>query len=744
MKSAVHILAIMGILFPFTAYASPQAPGDDCNTGVTIAGTGTFNWNNALNTTSGFDGGDPATCFSSSNGSNTGTNSIRQDVFFVWAVPGDGDYVFDTENSSGIDDTKMSIHAGFDCAATCIASDDDSGGTPALSSLIQLTGLMAGDQYLIQVGSWNDTSGTGDCLLNITHVSTPPNDTCLTPQMIAGLGTHSWNNSAATTSGFDGGDPLGCFSPANGAVTGANAIRKDLFFAWTVPAGGGDFQIDTEYSTGATDTKMSIHAGSDCSATCVASDDDGGIFPPLTSKITLTGLTAGDQYLIQVGTWNDTSPSGNGLLNISGPTPPPFNNLCSSASPLVGNGSWPFDTTAATTSGFNGGTAAVCGLGSLNMGPDLFYQWTASTAGDFQFDTCGSLYDTKISLHQGSGCAAVCAGYNDDGPCGMGASEAILMGVLPGDQILVQVGGYSGSSGIGSLTIAPWVDPCAGLGQDGFEENDSCTTAQAIVDGSYPGLTVFRDDLDIYSLTVPAGGTLNVICNHIFADGDIDLFLFDSSTCMDDPAVDPTCSPSLACGWQSSAPESLTWVNTTGTDADCTLRVSLWPSGMGDCAQHELVISGVQVGSSSLFCDPGATNSSGASVTLAPSNFTGPGVFHLKAIQGPINQFGYFLVSGSAVDPGVIVSAGELCLGAPIGRYNSNAGPGLNSIGRFDVFGVFQNLSGTSTNGAGFDVPAALPNPPGGVIATGHTWHFQLWYRDGPASNFSSGLSVSF
>jgi hypothetical protein len=72
----------------------------------------------------------------------------------------------------------------------------------------------------------------------------------------------------------------------------------------------------------------------------------------------------------------------------------------------------------------------------------------------------------------------------------------------------------------------------------------------------------------------------------------------------------------------------------------------------------------------------------------------------------------------------------------------------MNSIGQFDGSGVFQNLAGTSSVGSGFDVPAALPDPPAGVISAGSTWNFQLWYRDGGAgpgsSNFSDGISVTF
>ena len=145
-----------------------------------------------------------------------------------------------------------------------------------------------------------------------------------------------------------------------------------------------------------------------------------------------------------------------------------------------------------------------------------------------------------------------------------------------------------------------------------------------------------------------------------------------------------------------------------------------------------------------LYCDPANPNSTGTSVTLANSSMSGPGVVHLEANGGPLDQFGMFVVSASSVDPGIPVSQGRLCVGAPIGRYNSTAGPGLNSIGRFDASGVLVNLFGSSTVGTGFDVPAVLPSPPGGIINPGQTWHFQLWYRDGAVSNFSDGLSVTF
>ena len=717
--------------------------GDDCSTPTAISGTGTFTWDNSLNTTSGFDGGDPSTCFSSSN-TGTGTDTIRNDLFFVWTVPTAGNYQFDTENSIGNDDTKMSIHQGADCNATCVASDDDGGSFPAYSSLIQLAGLQAGDQYLIQIGSWDDTSAVGDGLLNISQLVAPANDTCATPQVVSGLGTFSWDNSTATDSGFDGGDPSTCFSPGNAGTTSIDTIRKDLFFVWTVPAGGGNFQFDTEGSIGNTDTKLSIHAGSDCGATCVASDDDSGAAPTYSSKVVLQNLTAGDQYLIQVGSWNDTSPSGDGLLNISVPPMAPGNDLCGGAQAVTGLGSWAFDTTAATASGFGSSSSAVCGPGALSMGADVFFQWTAPTAGDFLIDTCGSFFDTKLAAHAGTGCTATCAGYNDDGLCGAYNSEVVLTGLSAGDAILIQVGGFGGATGQGTLNISAWADPCAALAPDAFEENDACGAEADLVDGVYAGLTVFRDDLDLYRVIVPAGGTLDVVCDHDINTADLDVFLFDAGLCQDDPTVDPTCAQALACGWTSAAPETLTWTNTSSADVTCTLRVSVWPSAQGDCAEYDLTVTGAGASGPALFCDPANPNSTGGFVTLAGSDLSGPGLLHLDAQGGPLNQFGMFIVSASQTDPGVSISDGRLCLGAPIGRYGSTAGPGLNSIGRFDASGALVNLFGTSSVGTGFDVPAVLPSPPGGIINTGSTWHFQLWYRDGASSNFSNGLSVTF
>jgi len=144
-------------------------------------------------------------------------------------------------------------------------------------------------------------------------------------------------------------------------------------------------------------------------------------------------------------------------------------------------------------------------------------------------------------------------------------------------------------------------------------------------------------------------------------------------------------------------------------------------------------------------CDPAANHSGGtyARISASGNDSTTTPVTHLECTQGPVQQFGYFLVSASYLDPGIPVGNGVLCLGNPIGRYNV-LGTVRNSVGRFDGAGILQNISGTSSVGSGYDVPSILPNPPGGTIGSGQTWYFQCWFRDGSRSNFSTVVGVSF
>ncbi len=425
-----------------------------------------------------------------------------------------------------------------------------------------------------------------------------------------------------------------------------------------------------------------------------------------------------------------------------------MNDDCSTAITITGVGTTPFDTTGAASEGFDGGGGNCAGSANNQ---DIFWQWTVPTSGDYQFDTDTSSYDTKLSIHNGIGCAATCVAYDDDGGAGL-QSSIQLLGLVAGDTYLIQTGGYAANAGPGVLNISTYVDPCAGS-DDSYEENDDCTSAAAVTDGTYPALFVSQTDPDHYLTCVDDGGTIDVSILFQSSLGDCDLFLWD--------AADYNCgtgygTTDLANGFSTSDDEYITWTNSTGADMDVIIEVNVWTGSSSACNNYDLVIagSGTCDGSTSAgtpFCDPGSDNSTGAPAILAGTWGTGVGSdLHLEITSGVPGQLAYMLV-GNVSTAGVAVSNGLFCLigsgPAQFFRYNVG-GTDMNSIGGFDATGTMINSVGTSTTGFGFDVPSTIPASPLITIMAGDTWNFQGWYRDTPAgvgtSNFTNGLSVTF
>jgi hypothetical protein len=122
----------------------------------------------------------------------------------------------------------------------------------------------------------------------------------------------------------------------------------------------------------------------------------------------------------------------------------------------------------------------------------------------------------------------------------------------------------------------------------------------------------------------------------------------------------------------------------------------------------------------------------------------------VQAVDGPDNEFGYFIVS-VGLGSGIVISNGILYLAPPFGRYSpttaTNQGdPALNSVGRFAPDGVLASLVGTGDPaGNGYVVPLVKTNTLGtGNWAPGDTIALSLWFRCGNASNFSDAVQVQF
>lgn len=137
-------------------------------------------------------------------------------------------------------------------------------------------------------------------------------------------------------------------------------------------------------------------------------------------------------------------------------------------------------------------------------------------------------------------------------------------------------------------------------------------------------------------------------------------------------------------------------------------------------------------GETSCAAAPNSTLSAGA-IGLSGSTLVAANQLTATAAQLPPSAFGIFIVS-DAVDfvanPGG--SAGNLCLGGTIGRFN-----GAGQIQQ-------------STAAGRISLPIDLMRLPlGGAFvaaAPGETWHFQAWTRDTlqgvPTSNFTNAVSV--
>jgi len=140
---------------------------------------------------------------------------------------------------------------------------------------------------------------------------------------------------------------------------------------------------------------------------------------------------------------------------------------------------------------------------------------------------------------------------------------------------------------------------------------------------------------------------------------------------------------------------------------------------------------GAEPGQSYCQANPNSTGAIGV-INGSGSNVVADNALDLLASDLPPNQFGFFVVSeSSAFVPNPGGSVGNLCVGAPTGRYNAqitNSGPAGEIALSVDLTSI--PLASASV--------AALP---------GETWYFQCWHRDVSVvqtSNFTRGYQVTF
>jgi hypothetical protein len=483
------------------AVLPPSAFTDDCSTaGVVVEGVYGYS-------TIGFGvAGPAATC--SASGSDpldgwllyTPTNNgiaTFSNCAASTAAPGGGVLVGT--------DTYIAIWDASSCPPTvqlaCADSSPNCGG-PSEASI----GVCAGSVYYVQVGNWGAPAAiSGSIAIALVPSgggggSGPGDD----PSVAV---VHPLNVAVPYASaGFSSAGPASNCSGIGGTDT------FDFWFTFVAPATGiavasncGASAIAPGGSASPTDTYIGAFGGSSCGlptgeiACADGSPNCGG-----ESEVQFS-VTAGQTYFVSVGTWG--SPSANtGALNIA-IILPPANDDCANAIPI----------STGLTTGTNIGASTASPSGSCGMTGEVWYSLVVPcTGGKLILDTCGSSFDTTLSVWDN--CGGVELGCNDQagsiGNCQFTSQSYLeVTGLSAGQTVYIAVGGWNGNTGSFNLNVVCeyvhlWTVP-AGPGSVQLENVDGPANSLAFsavtLDLLHPGLPANQTFPNGWFFGVPMG-----------------------------------------------------------------------------------------------------------------------------------------------------------------------------------------------------------------------------------------------
>ncbi len=222
---------------------------------------------------------------------------------------------------------------------------------------------------------------------------------------------------------------------------------------------------------------------------------------------------------------------------------------CAGAAPISGVGSFQFSTVGATDSG---------AIASCNQAPsaDVWAAWTSASETDYRFSICTTDYDAVLAIYD------VCGGTQlvCEDAAGCTASlfdlELEVFGLSPNTTYILQLDGWQGMQGSGTLDIAtiapPGNDDCslaasiAGTGLFAFDNRGA--TTDGVGD---PTCQVFGSDQienDVwFDWTAPSTGTFSLAtCGRTYLD--TKLAVYGAQACP--PVVALACDDD-ACLFQS-------------------------------------------------------------------------------------------------------------------------------------------------------------------------------------------------
>jgi len=368
--------------------------------------------------------------------------------------------------------------------------------------------------------------------LGIAHVASgigtvpPQNDGCNNAKQVGDVTDLAFDTARAT---FDG--------------PGHYMNSPNVWYCYTATC-DGCATISLEGSN--FDTKLAVYNGCGCYPALgdlIKSNDD---FHGQQSEATFP-VTAGNQYLIEVGGFNATS-MGQGVINIScdGQANQPTNDSCAKAKQVGNVTNMPFDTTCATFDG----------PGHCLTSPNIWYRYTAGGSGNVTVSLLGSSFDTKLAVYKGGTCYPNLGDMldcNDD--FGSHLQSKITFAATAGNQYLIEVGGYNSDAiGQGVISISgqePPVPPaskddCANAQPIGEVRNLNFDTREATFDG--PGHCMHSPNI-WYCYT--ALSTASVTVSLLGSSFDTQLGIYKGCECYPSRNDMIECNDDYGSGWLS-------------------------------------------------------------------------------------------------------------------------------------------------------------------------------------------------
>ncbi|MBL8860209.1 MAG: right-handed parallel beta-helix repeat-containing protein [Planctomycetes bacterium] len=391
------------------------------------------------------------------------------------------------------------------------------------------TSVTLGNWYALKV-SPTPTNGYYVGASSTNYVATaivggpPTNDNCATATVIPTAGTGgagvNGNNAAASL---------------DGSATGCSvSVDRDVWYSFQ-PNATATWRIST-CATASLDTVVEVYDA--CGGSLVGCNDDFvGCGSGVQSSVELA-LSSATTYRIRVA--SKGFPAAGAPFNLVVVRPPPANDNCANAIAMPA-----FSGGVSSIAGSNVGattesTPTYCGT----SGADVWYSFTTTVAGSYTVATCGSSFDTVLSIHTtcpvGVTSNVVTPGTScNDDSCGAQSSLGIALSAST--TYLVRVAGFGASPFTGSivLTVTEPItnDDCSGATLIAVPSVTLGTTVTATAEAPAPpactgplgsgGQTFNYTNGVWYKLTV--GSTQTVTLDTLASAYDSKVWVFDAS-----------------------------------------------------------------------------------------------------------------------------------------------------------------------------------------------------------------------